>query len=84
MPMRANLILDKAKHFGMRLGPVEPPAGSILGDGVHNAGAVTYQKWIINSVIFNIDGSGENSACIQKLFACPTPLGKGIGGRRED
>jgi hypothetical protein len=51
---------------------------------VHYAGAVTYQKWIINSVIFNIDGSGENSACIQKLFACPTPLGKGIGGRRED
>jgi hypothetical protein len=51
---------------------------------VHNAGAVTYQKWIINSVILNIDGSGENSACIQKLFACPTPLGKGIGGRRED
>src|SRR3982074_2245078 len=28
-----NLILDKAKHFGMRLGPVGPPAGSILGDG---------------------------------------------------
>ena len=33
MPIRANLILDKAKHFGMRLGPVGPPAGSILGDG---------------------------------------------------
>ena len=28
-----NLILDRAKHFGMRLGPVGPPAGSILGDG---------------------------------------------------
>src|SRR3954468_1238058 len=25
--------LDKAKHFGMRPGPVGPPAGSILGDG---------------------------------------------------
>jgi len=31
-----NLILDKAKHFGMRLGPVGPPAGSILGDGHRN------------------------------------------------
>jgi hypothetical protein len=51
---------------------------------VHHAGAVTYQNWIFNWVIFSIDGSGENFACTQKLFACPTPLGKGTGGRRED
>ena len=31
-----NRILDKAKHFGMRLGPVGPTAGSILGDGHRN------------------------------------------------